>query len=187
MIPSLNTLILMKNILILLRRHQYIKNLFIFTPLFFAAGIMDGKLFINALIAFFAFSMSASAIYILNDYRDIEEDKKHPTKKHRPLASGAVDKTVALFIMSCLMVVGLLIMALLSIQSFFFLLGYIFLNIAYSFGLKHISILDIVCISAGFVIRLFIGSTTTTTPLSMWIILITFLLALFFGIGKTKG
>ena len=175
-----------KKILILLRPHQYIKNFLIFMPLFFAGQIMNGKLLLTTLIAFIAFSLSASAIYILNDYKDIEEDKKHPKKRNRPLASGEVSKTIAIPLMFFLIFASISIMATLSAQSVFLLVGYISLNVAYSFSLKHIAILDIVCISIGFVIRLFIGSCISGVPLSMWIILMTFLLSLFLALAKRR-
>jgi len=94
------------SIIKLMRLHQYIKNLFIFLPLFFAMKITDIGLLSNAFIAFIAFSLTASAIYTLNDYHDIEEDRQHPKKKDRPLASGAISKSQAIIIMSVLFVSG---------------------------------------------------------------------------------
>ena len=88
------------SIIKLMRLHQYIKNLFIFLPLFFAMKIADTGLLSNAFIAFIAFSLTDSAIYTLNDYHDIEEDRRHPKKKDRPLASGAISKSQAIIIMS---------------------------------------------------------------------------------------
>lgn len=175
-----------KYILILIRPHQYVKNLFIFMPLFFSGKITDRFLLLNAFMAFIAFSLSASALYILNDYKDIEEDRQHPKKRYRPLASGAVSKTIAIPLMLCLLFAGIFMMAAFSIQAFFFLIGYIALNISYSFSLKHIAILDVTSISIGFVFRLFVGSYTTAVPLSMWIIIMTFLLALFLALAKRR-
>jgi len=94
------------SIIKLMRLHQYIKNLFIFLPLFFAMKITDIGLLSNAFIAFIAFSLRLSAIYTLNDYHDIEEDRQHPKKKDRPLASGAISKSQAIIIMSVLFVSG---------------------------------------------------------------------------------
>ena len=88
-----------KDLIKLMRPHQYIKNLFIFLPLFFALKITDTALLMSALIAFIAFSLTASAIYTLNDYHDIKEDRQHPKKKSRPLASGAISKSQAIVIM----------------------------------------------------------------------------------------
>lgn len=170
----------------LMRPHQYIKNLFIFLPLFFSLQITDIALFTNACIAFIAFSLTASAVYTLNDYHDIEEDKQHPKKKYRPLASEEISKSQAIVIMSILFVTGFTLMTFLSLKAVGILVSYVLMNIAYSFYLKHIAILDVTIIAIGFVLRLFIGSAVTDIPLSMWIVLMTFLLALFMALAKRR-
>ena len=175
-----------KDILILIRPHQYIKNLFIFMPLFFVGQITDTELLLNAVVAFVAFSISASAVYILNDYHDIEEDRQHPKKKFRPLASEAIPKKFAIILMGIFFIVGVSLMGILSLQAFGFLCAYITLNISYSFYLKYIAILDISIIAIGFVFRLFIGSAVTEISLSMWIVIMTFLLALFMALAKRR-
>ncbi len=169
-----------------MRPHQYIKNLFIFLPLFFAMKITDTSLLLNAVIAFVAFSLTASAIYTLNDYHDIEEDRQHPKKKDRPLASGDISKSQAIVIMAVLGIAGFTLMALLSVKAVGIMAAYVVMNIAYSFYLKHVAILDVVIIAIGFVLRLFIGSTVTDIPLSMWIVVMTFLLALFMALAKRR-
>lgn len=169
-----------------MRPHQYIKNLFIFFPLFFALKITDTGLFFNAFVAFIALSFSASSIYTFNDYHDIEEDRRHPRKKNRPLASGAISKTQAIVIMTILAIASFAIMAPLSLKATAFLAAYVTLNILYSFYLKHVAILDVTIIAIGFVLRLFIGSAVTDTPLSMWIVVMTFLLALFLALAKRR-
>ena len=176
----------MKNIFKLLRPHQYIKNIFIFLPLFFSGQITNIALLEVLLIGFISFSISASAIYILNDYHDIEEDRQHPRKKYRPLASGAISKKTALLLMGVLLVIGLSLMAIISLKSLAILMIYILLNIAYSFHLKHVSLLDVNIIAIGFVLRLFVGSTLTNIKLSMWIVMMTFLLALFMALAKRR-
>ena len=143
------------SIIKLMRLSQYIKNFFIFLPLFFAMKITDTELLFNAFIAFVAFSLTASAIYTLNDYHDIEEDRQHPKKKDRPLASGAISKSQAIIIMSVLFVSGFTLMALLSFKAVGILTAYVVMNIAYSLSLKHISIVDVNIIAIGFVLRLF--------------------------------
>ncbi len=176
----------MKNILLLIRPHQYVKNLFIFMPLFFMGQISDASLLINAFLAFLAFSLSASAIYILNDYQDIEEDRLHPKKKFRPLASGTVTKRKAIITMVFLLVFGTSMMAYLSLSGLLILCAYLLLNVAYSFRLKHISILDVTIIAIGFVLRIFVGASVTQIPVSMWIVIMTFLLALFLALAKRR-
>ena len=170
----------------LMRPHQYVKNIFIFLPLFFALKIAEPELLLNAFLGFIAFSLSASAIYALNDYHDIEEDKQHPKKKFRPLASGEISKPQAIVIMTVLFVAGFSLMAYLSLDATLILAAYVGMNVAYSFYLKHVSIVDIVTIAIGFVLRLFVGSAVTGIALSMWIVIMTFLLALFMALAKRR-
>ena len=170
----------------LMRPHQYIKNLFIFLPLFFALQITNIELLKSAFIAFVAFSLVASAVYTLNDFHDIQEDKQHPKKKNRPLASGAISKSQAIVIMLSLFTFGFALMSTLSLQAVVVLAAYVVMNIAYSFHLKHIAILDVTIIALGFVLRLFIGSVVTNINLSIWIVVMTFLLALFMALAKRR-
>ena len=169
-----------------MRPHQYIKNIFILLPLFFALKITDTHLLFAALTAFVAFSLTASAVYILNDYRDIEEDREHPKKRFRPLASGAVSRKEGLTVMALLFFAGFLSMSLVSLQASAILAAYVIMNIAYSLHLKHIAILDVTIIAAGFVLRLFVGSAATGIALSQWIVVMTFLLALFMALAKRR-
>jgi len=175
----------MKEIIKLIRPHQYIKNLFLFAPLLFTFDITLAK-FEIVLYGLVLFSLSASAIYVLNDYHDITEDKAHPTKCKRPLASGAVSKQTALFLMFGLGMVSLNGAFLLSFQFFVILLMYILMNIAYTFKLKHISILDISIIALGFVLRIYGGAVLIDNTPSMWIVLVTFVLALFLALAKRR-
>jgi 4-hydroxybenzoate polyprenyltransferase len=174
------------NILKLMRLSQYTKNLFLFLPIFFSGEIINIELFKYTTVAFIGFSLSASAIYILNDSLDKEDDQMHPIKKFRPLASGLISLKEAFTIMSILLVTGSTIMAFQSIYAFILLFIYIALNFLYSFRLKHIPIIDITIISVGFVLRIFIGAIVTDTPLSKWIVIMTFLLALFLALAKRR-
>lgn len=117
---------------------------------------------------------------------DIEEDKQHPKKKFRPLASGAVSTNKAKLIFLVLSFSSLLFAFFLNFILFIVLLAYFLLNIAYSLKLKHVTIIDIFIIATGFVLRLFAGASVIDTPLSMWIIIMTFLLALFLAIAKRR-
>lgn len=170
----------------LMRPHQYLKNLFIFSPLFFAAKFTDAGLFLKSLVAFAAFSLIASAAYIFNDYHDAEEDRAHPKKKDRPLAAGRVSGSSALGLMVALLAVGLAVSAILSIDMLVIVLFYIAINAAYTLKLRHVAVIDVFIVAAGFVIRLFVGSAVTSIELSMWIILITFVLALFLALAKRR-
>lgn len=146
----------------------------------------DTSLLINAVIAFIAFSLTASAVYTMNDYCDMEEDRKHPKKKNRPLASGAISKAQAMVIMAASGFAGFALMAIHSLEALAVLATYVIMNVAYSFYLKHIAILDVTIIATGFVLRLFIGSAVTGIALSMWIVIMTFLLALFLALAKRR-
>jgi 4-hydroxybenzoate polyprenyltransferase len=170
----------------LMRPHQYVKNFFILLPLFFAVKITDVDLLTSAVIAFIAFSFTASAIYTLNDYFDIEEDRQHPKKKSRPLASGDISKSQAIVIMVLLGGIGFTLMSFLSMKASIVLLAYVVMNIVYSFYLKHVAILDVSIIAIGFVLRLFIGSAVTSISLSVWIVVMTFLLSLFMALAKRR-
>ena len=169
-----------------MRPHHYIKNIFIFIPLFFALKITDMHLLFSAFIAFIAFSLSASAVYILNDYFDIEDDKKHPKKRLRPLASGEVSKKEAIVMMLSLFGFSIALISSLSLGATAILFFYMMMNIAYSLHLKHIAIIDVTIIAIGFVLRLFMGSVVTGIVLSHWIVIITFLLALFMALAKRR-
>jgi len=175
----------MYSILHLLRPHQYIKNLFVFAPLFFSFSfaLMD---VIKTSVVFILFSLLASSIYVFNDLMDIEEDKQHPKKKFRPLASGKISIDSAKVVILLLSTISLFCAYFLSTDLFIVLLIYFVLNIAYSLKLKHITIVDIFIISIGFVLRLFAGASVINNDLSMWIIIMTFLLALFLAVAKRR-
>lgn len=169
----------------LLRPHQYIKNIFIFAPLLFSFNFSSDDI-LNTFIAFILFSLLASSVYVFNDLMDIKEDRQHPKKKFRPLASGKISKNIAKLLIVSLSTTSLLIALSVNIQLFIILSIYFILNIAYSLKLKHITIVDIFIISIGFVLRLFAGACMIDARLSMWIIIMTFLLALFLAIAKRR-
>lgn len=174
------------NILHLMRFHQYIKNLFIFIPAFFSFKFFDEVSIYNSLIAFVAFCLCASAIYIINDIIDAPLDRIHPSKSKRPIASGKVKPRVALLFALVFIVVGIFILVCLLPRVILPVAIYVLINLLYSFKLKHIPILDIFIIASGFVIRLFVGALAINTPLSEWIIVMTFLLALFLALAKRR-
>ena len=176
----------MNAIFTIMRPKQYIKNIFILLPLFFAGQITNTVLLVNALVAFVAFSLSASAVYILNDYKDIKEDRKHPKKKSRPLASGLISKNIALSLMIILLITGFILMATISTKALVILGIYVILNICYSLKLKRFAIIDVTIIAIGFVLRLFVGSFAYEIPLKIWIVIMTFLLALFLALAKRR-
>ncbi|HEU0109587.1 MAG TPA: decaprenyl-phosphate phosphoribosyltransferase [Flavisolibacter sp.] len=170
----------------LLRPRDWAKNLFLFIPLFFSGDLFHWELYPQLFLGFIAFSLIASSIYIINDYRDIEDDRKHPEKFKRPLASGAVSKTMAILICISLVVAGFAIAWFIR-DKFLFVLGiYFALNLGYSFGLKTIPILDIIIVAIGFVLRIKGGAVIAMIGLSEWLNIMVFLLALFMAIGKRR-
>jgi len=177
-----------KGVILLLRPQQWVKNSFIFLPLFFGKKIGNFPELTETLYAFIAFSLITSSIYCLNDLLDIKNDKLHPIKSKRPLASGLINKITAITILLILLILAILIfkIAHTNIQVIYFCTFYFFMNVAYCFYLKQFAILDIIIISVGFVIRLFIGGASSNTYLSHWIVIMTFLLALFLAIAKRK-
>lgn len=170
----------------LARPNQYIKNLFIFVPAFFAFQLTELALVINAVVAFIAFSMLASAVYIFNDWIDRYDDARHPDKKNRAIASGRVKGDTAFWWLGFLMLGGLAIAYTLSDKIFFIVIAYLVINVAYSLRLKHTAIIDIFIIAIGFILRLMVGAEATQVDLSHWIIVMTFLLALFLSLAKRR-
>jgi decaprenyl-phosphate phosphoribosyltransferase len=177
---------MIKEYIRLLRPYQYIKNLLIFFPLFFGHKINDLDLLSNTFIAFSAFCLASSSVYIFNDYFDVNEDRKHPLKKNRPLASMALSKSIVIAMMFILLLLSLAISFILKYSIFQLICLYFGLNIFYTTKLKHIAIVDIITIAVFFVIRLFVGIEAINGSISMWIILVTFLLAVFLALSKRR-
>lgn len=171
----------------LLRPHQYVKNLFIFLPQFFGMQITNIALLGRTGLAFMAFSLMASAVYVYNDYHDREEDRKHPEKKNRPLASGSISPARAGGLAFALLVVAGVLFVVLGAKTLMVAGIYLTLNIAYTLVLKHVAIVDSFSVALGFVLRLSVGSAVTDIVLSKWIVLMTFLLALFLAFAKRRS
>lgn len=169
----------------LLRLKHYVKNLFVFAPLFFSFTFITDNV-IKSIIAFFLFSFTASSIYILNDLKDIDYDRLHPKKKYRPIPSGKIKPNEAKLISILLTLFSFVVALIINFNFFIILLTYYLMNLAYTYKLKEIAVIDIIIISVGFVLRLLAGSNVVSIPLSSWIILITFLLALFLALGKRR-
>lgn len=177
----------MKYLLKLLRPEQWLKNLFILTPLFFSGQMADNIHFWEAMAAMAAYCLMASGIYCFNDVKDAETDRQHPQKCHRPVAAGHISKQLAVG-MGITLTVTALVTAWLTVGKRLtdILLCYLVLNVAYCLWLKRIALVDIFIISTGFVLRLMAGSVSTGIALSHWIILMTFLLALFLALAKRR-
>jgi len=177
----------LKHYLRLIRVHQWVKNLFVFVPLLFSLHLFNLFYFLQTLSAFIVFCFASSAIYVINDIVDIEADRSHPVKKNRPLPSGNISNSTAVFL-----AVFLLILVSISLTYFnykFIVLSVVFvvLNILYSFWLKNVVILDIFSIAAGFSIRVLAGAFAIQVPVSSWLLLTTMFISLFLGVMKRRS
>lgn len=175
-----------KDLIMMVRAAHWAKNLFLFIPLFFAGELFQLDKLTEVFQGVAAFSLIASAVYILNDIRDIENDRLHPVKKHRAIASGHISTGIALGIMTVCAVSGLLIGWSCG-NKFLITLGlYLVLNIGYSLGLKNIAIVDIMILAAGFVLRIKAGGVISQVGISQWLMIMVFLLALFLALAKRR-
>lgn len=172
----------------LIRIKQWLKNLFVFLPIFFAGKILDLHLLLNSIVAFFSFSFIASSIYIINDYIDIEKDRMHPEKKNRPLAAGKIRINHAIIVFLFLVLASYFMGYLIHSWGVILVISvYFVMNLAYSFKLKQIAIIDVVIIALGFLLRIYMGGFATNLPITVWAILVTFFLALVMALGKRRG
>ncbi len=172
------------NYLILVRVPQWIKNFFVFVPLLFSQHLFDVDYFSTTLFAFVVFCLASSLIYVINDIIDIEADKAHPTKKNRPLPSGLISKRSALIVAVFLTAVIVILLPQFNKEFLYFVTAFVLLNVLYSFWFKHIVILDVFSIAAGFSIRVLAGAVVISVPISSWLILTTMFISLFLGVMK---
>lgn len=170
----------------LLRPHQWIKNAFVAAPLFFTPGALSPANIALVLAGVVSFCLIASAVYILNDYTDRHADRLHPTKRMRPIASGEVSGATALFLFAAILGAGLLLAFGLHPAFGALAAAYFLVNVAYSFGLKQISIVDVMMITLGFVLRVFAGAVLIAVAPSVWIVICTGLVALFLALAKRR-
>jgi 4-hydroxybenzoate polyprenyltransferase len=166
------------------RPHQWLKNLMLFFPPFLAGLIAQPELLLRGVVPFVAFSLGSSATYIFNDIMDVERDRQHPVKASRPLAAGDISRKSAIFFMLFLLLVALILAIRTSMLFALLLCLYFLISGLYSFSLKNYPILDVFCIAAGFVVRLYAGGAVFDVVISEWLFLSVFLLALFLSLGK---
>lgn len=174
----------------LMRVKHYLKNFLIFLPIIFSKNFFDLDILIKTIVGFVAFSIVSSIIYILNDLKDIEKDKKHPIKKNRPLASGAVSKKSAIFLMIILFITVILVLMISNLlfnKGNVLLLIYFIINILYSLGLKNVPLLDITILSFGFVLRVLYGGFIISIPVSSWLFLTILSVSFYMALGKRKN
>lgn len=171
----------------LMRPLQWWKNGFVFIGLFFGHAWADETLLIRVIAATLAFSFASSAMYIFNDWSDCASDRHHPKKKERPLAAGTVSVPMALALGIILWVAALSLAWLVSITDFWLILGYTVLNLAYSYKLKDVVLVDAFVISAGFILRVLAGTIGVGIHPSEWLLLCTTMLTLFLGFSKRRA
>ncbi len=168
----------------MIRTYQWVKNFLIFLPLILAHKFLDVNLLLKALVAFFSFSFLASSVYIINDIMDVESDRIHPSKKNRPIASGAVKISSALKVAFILMPLSFIISIFLGKEFLFVLLTYFITTSCYSFYLKKIMLVDILILSLLYTVRMFAGGVALNIYLSPWLFM--FSMFFFFSLACAK-
>jgi 4-hydroxybenzoate polyprenyltransferase len=169
-----------------LRLSQWTKNLFVLAPLVFGSRLGDPAAVLRALLALVAFGCAASAVYLVNDLRDREEDRRHPLKRLRPLAAGTLKVPTAVAAVLLLLAVAAVEASLLGVGFARVLAAYIVMNLLYTLWWKHVVILDVMCIAMGFVLRVLAGAEATGVQVSSWLFLCTTFLALFLAFSKRR-
>ncbi len=178
---------MIRDLIISMRPVQWSKNLLVFAGLMFAGKATDPELLLHSIIAFVSFCLFSSSIYILNDLKDVEQDRLHPVKKNRPIAAGRLSKSAPGIFSFALGFAGLGLSCLLPHKAMIVIVTYFLLNQFYSQWLKKIVIIDVMTIAAGFVLRVLAGTFAIGVETSHWLLICTFLLSLFLGFGKRRN
>ena len=175
---------MIKKYLPLLRVSHYLKNLYIFLPLFFSGEILNQDKFIKSIPVFISFCLVASAIYIFNDLMDISYDQQHPIKKNRPIPSGKISKVEAYILAIILFVIAAAIAFTVSVEVLYVISCYFFLNVLYSLKLKNYALIDVTIVSIGFNLRVIAGGMASGIVISKWLMIMVFLLSMFQALSK---
>jgi|SRR3989338_5658979 len=176
-----------QNIILSMRPKQWVKNFFIFAALIFVYEFTNIDKILLTVSAFVIFCLVSSATYLINDIIDLPSDRKHPAKKFRPIASGKVSSTLALFLSIILLIFALWWAVELNKWFSLVVIAYFLLNLLYSLFLKRVVILDVIVIALGFVLRVIAGAVIINVAFSPWLVFCTFFLTLFLATGKRKG
>jgi 4-hydroxybenzoate polyprenyltransferase len=169
-----------------IRPKQWLKNFLVLAPLIFSLNLFNQVAVVQSCAMFALFCLISSSVYLLNDIQDYEQDRLHPIKRYRPIASGAISMASGFFLMITLLLIALGGGIVLSFQAFLVLLAYWLINLLYSSGLKHQVLLDVFALASGFVLRVVGGAVVIEVAISPWLLLCTLLLALFLGFGKRR-
>lgn len=170
----------------LFRINHWVKNFFIFIPVFFAGQAFNFNQYFDLVIGFLSFSLIASSVYIFNDLCDYKTDRLHPKKKQRPIASSKISLSQSKLLFVILIAAGLSIAYVLNVSFFILCSLYLIINIFYSLGLKNLSILDIFFVATGFLIRIYCGGIISNIHVSHWLAIMVLLLSLFLALAKRR-
>ncbi len=169
-----------------MRPWQWTKNMLVYAALLFSGTLFAEDKFILTTAAFMAFCLASSGVYFVNDIADVEKDRLNPKKCKRPIAAGKINIPVAYFLAVILFAGGCLISYALNENCFFLLVAYILINIGYTFRLKHVVIIDVMIIAAGFVLRAIMGAVVIGLNMTIWFLLCVMFLSLFLALGKRR-
>jgi len=185
-IPQRTGLQAMKVLVEEVRPRQWLKNGILFAGIIFSRSIFDVRLLLISIAAFALFCALSSSVYLLNDIGDLERDRRHPTKRLRPLASGRLSLPVARAVMLALAVVGLGLSFALRVEFGLLALAYCALNLGYTYWFKHVAIVDVMSIALGFALRAAAGAEAIAVAISPWLLVVTIFLALFLALSKRR-
>ncbi len=171
-------------VVLTLRPHQWVKNLFVLAPLVFSKHLLEQAFLVRSALAVAAFCALSGAVYAFNDIKDVEADRVHPTKRHRPIAAGQLSERAALILAGALAASALLTCVLLSWQTGAWAAAYLTVNLSYSLWLKHVAFVDVALIASGFIARVGAGGAAIAVTPSRWLLVCTGLLATYLAMGK---
>lgn len=177
----------LRNFIIMLRPRQWIKNLAIFAAIIFTGQLFEPTIFEKVFLGFIVFCLVSSAIYIVNDLFDIEKDRQHPFKKYRPIAHGDIPVAAAGVTAFFLTVIALLLGFSVNPAFTLLVIFYLTLQVSYSMVLKHIAVIDILALAAGYILRVYAGEFASGFHISVWLLLTTISLSLFLAVGKRRS
>ena len=169
-----------------MRPQQWYKNLIIFVGIIFSYNVFSMKMWPSSLFAFIMFCLISGSVYIINDIKDVEKDRLHPTKRFRPIASETLSSQTALLVSILLLSISLSVSFFVNRSLGYIELLYIFINLLYTFYLKYFALIDVMMIAVGFVLRAIVGSVVINVPASPWLILCVFLMAFVLAFGKRR-
>jgi 4-hydroxybenzoate polyprenyltransferase len=178
---------MIKNYFKLLRVPQWIKNFFVFVPLVFSQHLFEKDYFVLVLAGFAIFCLASSIVYVVNDVIDVELDKMHPVKRFRPIPSGKISRGNALITAFVLFLIAGVALSVFNAGFAMAVIAYFLLNVLYSFSFKHIVLLDIFSIAAGFMLRVVAGGLIIRVPISSWLLLTTMFISLFLAVIKRQS